>query len=866
MAQLKLLVFGPPRLERDGTPLELNLRKALALLIYLAVSGRPHSRDALATMLWPESDQRESRTRLRRMLYRLGQALGDDILDAGPDAIRLHPAADLWLDCAAFRQHVAAGLPAPADPLAPERLAHLEAAIQLYADDFLAGFTLPDSPAFDEWQFFVRESLRQLYGQLLEQLVQAHRSQQAWEQAIVYARKWVALDGLHEPAHRALMRLYASAGQHAAALRQYQECVRVLDAELGAAPEEETTALYHAIRTRQLGVPEAADRQPRALPPLIEPQPHQRYLLEQHIATGGQGEVFRGRDQLTGQSIAIKWLKSELADRHLDLVARFVREGALLRRLNHPNIVGILDTFEHAGRYAIVMEYVPGGSLRLLLEHAHPMSLCQVLTLGLELADALSRAHHLGIIHRDLKPENVLLAVDATPRLTDFGLARWEQDATTLTQSGTLFGSPAYMSPEAVRGEELDARSDIWSLGVILYELLAGRRPFEGAQITPVLASILEDPIPDLRQYRFDVPPALVDLLGRMLVKERARRLSSMRQVAAALEAIRDGRASEGILSVRRGQDHSDEPLVPFAGTPSRGDHAGEGPVFVAREQELGRLSGLLDVALAAQSLVAFVVGEAGQGKTALLQAFAQRAMQAHPDLIVAGGNCNAYTGAGDPYLPFREILELLTGDVEERVLAGRLRHDHAERLWNTMPAAAQALLDIGPDLLDTFISTRRLLSRVTGSVARGAAWLAELQALAERKAATPVGPQQQDLFEQYAKILQALARRAPLLLILDDLQWADEGSANLLLHLGRRLQGSRVLIVGAYRPNDVAIGRDGQRHPLERVVGELQRDFGDIALDLSRAEGRAFLDALLDSEPNLIGESSASARRGCDR
>jgi predicted ATPase len=230
--------------------------------------------------------------------------------------------------------------------------------------------------------------------------------------------------------------------------------------------------------------------------------------------------------------------------------------------------------------------------------------------------------------------------------------------------------------------------------------------------------------------------------------------------------------------------------------------------------------------------------------------------MQAHPDLIVAGGNCNAYTGAGDPYLPFREILELLSGDVEERVLAGRLRHEHAERLWNTLPAAAQALLNVGSDLLNTFISARRLLSRATRSVARGAAWLTELQALAERKAATPIGPQQQDLFEQYAKVLQALARRAPLLLILDDLQWADEGSANLLLHLGRRLQGSRVLIVGAYRPADVALGRDGERHPLERVVGELQRDFGEIALDLSRAEGRAFLDALLDSEPNLIGES----------
>jgi DNA-binding SARP family transcriptional activator len=124
MAQLKLFVLGQPGLERDGEPVELNLRKALALLVYLAVSGRPHSRDALATMLWPESDAREGRARLRRILHRLTQAIGGDILDSGFEAIRLHPHADLWLDSAAFRQHATAGLAAaPKDVFAPERLA-----------------------------------------------------------------------------------------------------------------------------------------------------------------------------------------------------------------------------------------------------------------------------------------------------------------------------------------------------------------------------------------------------------------------------------------------------------------------------------------------------------------------------------------------------------------------------------------------------------------------------------------------------------------------------------------------------------------------------------------------------------------------
>src|SRR5215208_1061574 len=202
MAHLKLFVLGQPRLERNEEPIELNLRKALALLVYLAVTGQPHSRDALATMLWPESDQRDGRARLRRTLYRLTLALDEDLLVADADTIRLR-SADLWLDSATFRQHVAAGLPAaPANVLAPDRLAHLTTAIELYADDFLAGFTLPDSPTFDEWQFFQRESLRQLYGQLLEELVQAYRRQHDWAQAIAYARRWLALDQLHEPAHR----------------------------------------------------------------------------------------------------------------------------------------------------------------------------------------------------------------------------------------------------------------------------------------------------------------------------------------------------------------------------------------------------------------------------------------------------------------------------------------------------------------------------------------------------------------------------------------------------------------------------------------------------------------------------------------
>jgi adenylate cyclase len=284
-----------------------------------------------------------------------------------------------------------------------------------------------------------------------------------------------------------------------------------------------------------------------------------------------------------------------------------------------------------------------------------------------------------------------------------------------------------------------------------------------------------------------------------------------------------------------------------------------ERPLFVARERELAQMGQFLDLALAGQGRVVFVTGEAGSGKSALVQEFTRRAQEGHADLIAARGNCNAYTGVGDPYLPFREILEMLTGDVEAKWAAGTIAAEHARRLWNTLPRAAQALAEAGPDLIDTFVLRGALLERaVTHTQWPGRAdWLARLDELMERKPFGPgmPSPQQSDLFKQYTRVVQALVhQRGTLLLVLDDLQWADLGSVSLLFHLGRHLAGSRILIVGAYRPEEVALGRDGERHPLEPVVNELQRDFGDNTVNLDRAESRGFVEAFLDSEPNRLG------------
>jgi len=297
-----------------------------------------------------------------------------------------------------------------------------------------------------------------------------------------------------------------------------------------------------------------------------------------------------------------------------------------------------------------------------------------------------------------------------------------------------------------------------------------------------------------------------------------------------------------------------------------RGDPEVERPVFVARERELAQLDRHLQGVLAGQGRVVFVTGEAGSGKTALIQEFARRAQEAHAGalegsteaLVVASGNCNAYTGIGDPYLPFREILALMTGDVEARWAAGAMTREHVRRLWQTLPLTAQALLEAGPDLIDTFVSRAALVERAVISTQwpGRADWLTRLDERAERKPTGPGMPglQQNDLFEQYTRVLQVLARQVSLALVVDDLQWADLGSISLLFHLGRHLAGNRILIIGAYRPEEVTVGRDGERHPLDAVVNEFQRDFGDITVSVGQAESRDFVEALLDTEPNRLG------------
>jgi DNA-binding SARP family transcriptional activator len=282
-------------------------------------------------------------------------------------------------------------------------------------------------------------------------------------------------------------------------------------------------------------------------------------------------------------------------------------------------------------------------------------------------------------------------------------------------------------------------------------------------------------------------------------------------------------------------------------------------PSVVARDGELARLDSALTAARGGAGRVVFIAGEVGSGKTALLDEFTRRALQAHPDLLVATGSCDAAAGIGDPYLPFREILQLLTGDIEPKRAGATLVPKHARRLWAATPDAVKALVEQGPDLIDSFVPGAGLALRAEAFI--GASWpeAAHLRLEQLLRTHTAAGPsvrsmQQSDIFDQVTHVLQTLARRHPLCLLLDDLQWADSGSVSLLFHLGRRIATSRILLVAAYRPDDVVALPGADRRPLELVINELQRISGAEPIDLDACDGKDFIAALLRTEPYHLG------------
>ena len=259
---------------------------------------------------------------------------------------------------------------------------------------------------------------------------------------------------------------------------------------------------------------------------------------------------------------------------------------------------------------------------------------------------------------------------------------------------------------------------------------------------------------------------------------------------------------------------------------------------FVGRTEELAELQQHLDRMLQGQGGLCFVVGQAGSGKTKLVRHFLARAAAKHKDLVFAVGSGNAQTGMGDPYLPFREALGLLTGDVAPNQATGKITAENAGRLRMLMVRSVQVLVEVAPELINILVPGGKLLAMVGQQMVKKVGWMEQLDRLTKRGSLLGVAEtaaEQVRIVEKYTTFLRRLSEEAPLVLFLDDLQWADAASINLLFHLARNVEGRRILIIGSYRPSDVSMGRMGQRHPLESVALELTRYYGDVTVDLDQ-------------------------------
>jgi eukaryotic-like serine/threonine-protein kinase len=345
----------------------------------------------------------------------------------------------------------------------------------------------------------------------------------------------------------------------------------------------------------------------------------ERYRLEERVAAGGMGEVWRATDLLLERSVAVKLLRESLAEDPI-VAERFRREALLAAQVSHPNMAGVYDYVQGEGRPGIVMEFVEGETLAQRLAREGHLSVADSVRVADGILSALRSAHETGIIHRDVKPGNVMLTANGGVKVTDFGIARAVTDH-TLTETGAVIGTAHYLSPEQVAGRQATPASDLYSVGAVMYEMLAGKKPFEAE--TPIAAAmkrLTEEP-PPVRSVRKDVPEAVARVVSRALVRDPAERYVTADEMRQALDDAVD--ASTPATSPGIVLDPAPTEVLPLGDLPGAPDERGSaaetrvipGVVAERRKREYKRLIGYLALfALGIGLLTVLILAIAGAG------------------------------------------------------------------------------------------------------------------------------------------------------------------------------------------------------------------------------------------------------------
>jgi predicted ATPase len=505
---------------------------------------------------------------------------------------------------------------------------------------------------------------------------------------------------------------------------------------------------------------------PREVP--APPVAYGRYQVRHTLGAGGFGTVYLGHDTQLDRPVAIKVLRSDASQAQAEGEPS-PQEARRLAQLRHPGIVSVHDVGVHEGQVYIVSDYLDGPDLGQWLRENRP-AWPEAAQIAAAVADALAHAHARLIVHRDVKPANILLTADRAPVLVDFGLALGETQAGG-AEKGVVAGTPSYMSPEQAAGtaHRIDGRTDIYSLGVVLYEMLTGRLPFRASFRQELFRQVRDDEPQPPRQLVSDIPPELERACLKALAKRQEDRYTTATDFAADLRRILPNQAGAELTGPQPGWPPS-PPISPVE------RHT------VGREKERAELDRAFVSAAAGQGLFLCVTGEPGIGKTTLVEDFLSELAAAGRPCALARGRCSERLAGTEAYLPILEALESLLKGVGGE-------------------AAARVMKAIAPNWYAQVVSLDAENSSLTGVPV-------------ESKAAS-----QERLKRELGAFLQELSHVLPLILFLDDLHWADASTVDVLAYLGGRCAGMRTLFVLTYRPADLFLGK----HPFGPVKLDLQ-------------------------------------------
>ena len=490
-----------------------------------------------------------------------------------------------------------------------------------------------------------------------------------------------------------------------------------------------------------------------------------RYQVKRFLGEGGKKKVYLAHDTTLDRDVAFALIKTEGLDDASR--ARISREAQSMARLgDHPHIVQVYDLGDEFGQPYTVLPLMGGGDVEGMIEKAenHRISLERVLEISEAVCRGLMFAHSKDIVHRDLKPGNVWLTSDGVAKIGDFGLAV-ATDRSRLTQEGMMVGTVSYMPPEQAMGGLVEARSDLYSLGAMLYEMVCGRPPFVGDDSVAIIGQHLNTPPVAPTWHNPECPQALETLIFRLLEKAPSNRPGSSQEVLQALESIDLSRRQNSTETASSSTAPDHNPIY--------------NRTFVGRESELTQLEVAFDNALSGVGSLSMVVGEPGIGKTALIEQLATYVTLRGGKTLV--GHCYEEGSLSLPYLAFVEAMRSYVLDREPEGLTA----------------------DLGSGAADV----ARIVSEIRDRMQ------VELR---------PPGDADDDrwrLLQGVTTFLRNASSVQPLCIVLEDLHWSDRGTLDLLVHIARNLQGARLLIVGTYR--DVEVDRT---HPLSSALAELRR------------------------------------------